>query len=135
VHDEAPSFEATDWQQIVALYDVLRVVAPSPLVHLNRARGGRQGPRAVAGLELLNELADVAELRLYYLLPSAGARVLEDLGRLCEVPDAYRLAGPGGQRCRTAYLRGRLMRLRYAGPVADVSAASDRDAHTRPWTG
>ena len=92
MHDEAPSFEATDWQQIVALYDVLRVVAPSPLVHLNRARGGRQGPRAVAGLELLNELADVAELRLYYLLPSAGARVLEDLGRLCEVPDAYRLA-------------------------------------------
>jgi predicted RNA polymerase sigma factor len=50
----------------------------------------------VAGLELLNELADVAELRLYYLLRSAGLASLEDLGRLDEAADAYRLAGPGG---------------------------------------
>jgi hypothetical protein len=49
VHDEAPSFESTDWRQIVALYDVLRAVARSPLVDLNRAVAVGVAPGPAAG--------------------------------------------------------------------------------------
>ena len=92
VHDEAPSFEATDWRQIVALYEVLRSVAPSPVVDLNRAvaLGMAHGP--AVGLKYLGELTEVSELQRYHLLPAARARFLEDLGRLEEATQAYRLA-------------------------------------------
>ena len=92
LHDEAPSFESTDWRQIVALYDVLRAVAPSPLVDLNRAVavGMARGP--AAGLAHLDKLMGVPELQRYHLLPSARARFLEELGRRDEAAQAYRQA-------------------------------------------
>ncbi len=109
VHDEAPSFEATDWLQIVALYDVLRAVAPSPLLELNRAVavGMARGP--AAGLELLDDLAQVPQLQRYHLLPAARARFLEDLGRLDEAAQAYQLALDFvGNDVERTYLRRRL---------------------------
>jgi RNA polymerase sigma-70 factor (ECF subfamily) len=109
VHDEAQSFEATDWRQIVALYEVLRAVAPSPLVELNRAVavGMARGPQA--GLDLLDELAGVPQLRRYLLLPAARARFLEALGRLDEASQAYQLALDFvGNDVERAYLRRRL---------------------------
>ena len=109
VHDEAPSFESTDWRQIVALYDVLRAVAPSSLVDLNRAVavGMARGP--AAGLALLDQLTDVPELQRYHLLPAARAQFLEDLGRLDEAAQAYRSAlDLVGNDVERAYLRDRL---------------------------
>ncbi len=57
VHDEAPDAAATDWPQVVALYDVLARVAPSPLVELNRAVAVAMRDGPAAGLALLDELA------------------------------------------------------------------------------
>ncbi|GAB3950581.1 hypothetical protein GCM10027614_51230 [Micromonospora vulcania] len=58
LHDEAPELASTDWPQVVALYDVLLGLVPSPVVALNRAAAVamRDGPGA--GLALLDELAD-----------------------------------------------------------------------------
>src|SRR4029450_5479528 len=54
VHDEAATVATTDWPQIVALYDVLRTVAPSPLVELNRAIAVAMVDGPAAGLALLD---------------------------------------------------------------------------------
>lgn len=92
LHDEAESFEATDWPQIVALYGLLQAVAPSPLVALNRAVAVSMASGPAAGLAELDSLAATAELRRFHLLHSARARLLEDLGRLDEAAAAYRAA-------------------------------------------
>nr|BFE87676.1 hypothetical protein GCM10020093_102770 [Planobispora longispora] len=65
LHDEAANVATTDWPQIVALYDVLLVLTPSPIVALNRAAAVamRDGPEA--GLALLDELAGEPRLRGY----------------------------------------------------------------------
>ncbi|MBO2464700.1 RNA polymerase sigma factor [Actinomadura violacea] len=92
LHDEAVSFDDTDWPQIVALYDVLLRIEPSPLVALNRAVAVamRDGPKA--GLVLLDDLSGAAELRRYHLFHAARADLLSRLGRRAEAADAYRAA-------------------------------------------
>ncbi len=99
VHDEAADVATTDWPQVVALYDVLADVAPSPVVTLNRAVAiaMRDGP--AAGLELLDALVADERLRGYHLLPAARADLLRRLGRRAEAAAAYREAlDAGGQR-------------------------------------
>jgi RNA polymerase sigma-70 factor, ECF subfamily len=88
VHAEAPTVEATDWSQIVALYDQLLALAPTPVVALNRAIaiGELQGP-AVA-LALVDELA----LDTYYPFHATRADLLWRLGRHPEAASAYRRA-------------------------------------------
>ncbi|HLD66238.1 MAG TPA: RNA polymerase sigma factor, partial [Pseudomonas sp.] len=83
VHAEASSAEATDWQQIVGLYDVLARLEPSPVVELNRAVaiGLAHGP--AAGLAALDAI-EAAALRGYHLLPAARADFLRRLGRRTE---------------------------------------------------
>jgi RNA polymerase sigma-70 factor (ECF subfamily) len=109
VHDEAPSYESTDWRQIVTLYDVLQAVAPSPVVDLNRAVAAGMAHGPAAGLEFLDELAEVPELHGYHLLPAARARFLEDLERFDEAAQAYRSAlDLVGNDVERAYLRNRL---------------------------
>ncbi|GGP75087.1 RNA polymerase sigma factor [Saccharothrix coeruleofusca] len=109
LHDEAPSLEATDWPQVVALYDVLLALAPSPVVALNRAVAVamRDGPRA--GLALLDELAGEPLLRDHHPYPAARADLLHRLGRHAEAAESYRealdLAGTEPER---ALLRRRL---------------------------
>ncbi len=92
LHDEAPDVASTDWPQVVALYDVLLALTPSPLVALNRAVAVamRDGPGA--GLALLDDLADAPELRGYHLLPAARGELLTRLGRTEEAATAYRAA-------------------------------------------
>jgi RNA polymerase sigma-70 factor (ECF subfamily) len=92
LHDEAADVTTTDWAQVVALYDVLQQIAPSPVVALNRAVAVamRDGPEA--GLRLLDDLADVEALRGYHLLPAARADLLRRLGRDREAAEAYRAA-------------------------------------------
>lgn len=89
LHDEAPDAAATDWQQIVALYDLLLRVSPSPVVELNRAVaiGMRDGP--AAGLKALEAL-DSPALNDYHLLPAARADLLRRQGQRRQAASAYR---------------------------------------------
>ncbi|HET9672997.1 MAG TPA: sigma-70 family RNA polymerase sigma factor [Actinomycetota bacterium] len=80
VHDEAPSAEATDWPQILALYDVLEEVSPGPVVTLNRAVALAmvEGPRA--GLALLGTLDDDGRLSHSHRLEAVRAHLLQQTG-------------------------------------------------------
>ncbi len=83
-HARARTPEETDWERIVALYDALAQLAPSPVVELNRgvAVGMAYGP--AAGLELIDELTSDPALQGYHLLPSVRGDLLRKLGRLDE---------------------------------------------------
>jgi RNA polymerase sigma-70 factor (ECF subfamily) len=113
VHDEAADVATTDWPQVVALYDVLAGVAPSPVVALNRAVAVAMRDGPVAGLELLEALATDERLRGYHLLPAARADLLRRLGRRAEAAAAYEealaLVGNGPER---AYLERRMEETR-----------------------
>ncbi len=89
VHDEAPSWDATDWGEIVGLYDLLVELWPSPVVALNRAVaiGLAFGPDA--GLAALDALATEPVLATYTYLASARADFLRRLGRTGESRAAY----------------------------------------------
>jgi RNA polymerase sigma-70 factor (ECF subfamily) len=92
VHDEAATSATTDWPQIVALYDALRSVAPSPLVDLNRAVAVSILDGPAAGLALLDTLANDPRLAGHHLLPAARADLLRQLGRAAEAAGEYRRA-------------------------------------------
>lgn len=89
VHDEAPSWDRTDWAEIVALYDVLVRIWPSPVVALNRAVavGFAEGP--AAGLAALDVLAGEPQLAGYAYLAASRADFLRSLGRIAESRTAY----------------------------------------------
>lgn len=109
LHDEADDVAATDWPQVVALYDVLMALAPSPVVALNRAVAVAMRDGPAAGLELLDGLAGEPLLRGHHPYPAARADLLRRLGRGDEAAAAYRealaLAGTEPER---ALLRHRL---------------------------
>jgi RNA polymerase sigma factor (sigma-70 family) len=88
-HAQAPSWEATDWDEIVALYEVLGSLWPSPVVALNRAVaiGFARGPEA--GLAELDGLSTEPQLAGYGYLPAARADFLRRLGRTDEARLAY----------------------------------------------
>jgi RNA polymerase sigma-70 factor (ECF subfamily) len=89
VHDEAPSWEATDWTEIVGLYDLLIRDWPSPIAALNRAVavGFAEGPEA--GLAALDALTLVPQLASYGYVGAARADMLRRLGRVTEARTAY----------------------------------------------
>jgi RNA polymerase sigma-70 factor, ECF subfamily len=80
-HARARIPEDTDWKQIVALYDALSQVMPSPVVELNRAVAVAMAFGPEAGLELVDALSDEPALRGYHLLPSVRGHLLEEVGR------------------------------------------------------
>jgi len=80
-HARARTPEATDWPQIVALYDALAQVAPSPVVALNRAVAVGMAFGPAAGLELVDALGAESALARYHWLPSVRGDLLEKLGR------------------------------------------------------
>ncbi len=92
VHATAPSFTATDWVQIVSLYDRLAQVAPSPVVEINRAvaMAMRDGP--AAGLTLIDTILARGDLADYHLAYSARADLCRRLGRTEEARAAYQQA-------------------------------------------
>jgi RNA polymerase sigma-70 factor (ECF subfamily) len=92
VHADAESASATDWDQIVGLYDVLLRVEPTPVVALNRAAavGMRDGP--AAGLALVDAILARGELANYHLAHSARADLCRRLGRSGEARAAYQRA-------------------------------------------
>ena len=81
VHAEAESAAATDWRQIVALYNQLVRIQPSPVVHLNRAVAIAERDGPAAGLAHIDALLEHGELANYYLAHSARAELYRRLGR------------------------------------------------------
>jgi RNA polymerase sigma-70 factor (ECF subfamily) len=92
VHAEAESSAVTDWRQIVALYDRLARIQPSPVVRLNRAVAiaMRDGPEA--GLTHIDAVLARGELANYYLAHSARADMYRRLGRTAEARSSYEKA-------------------------------------------
>jgi RNA polymerase sigma-70 factor (ECF subfamily) len=88
VHADAATFEETDWSQIVALYDQLLVVAPTPVVALNRAIAVGEVHGAGAALALVDKLG----LDNYYPFHAARADLLHRLGRNSEAASEYERA-------------------------------------------
>jgi RNA polymerase sigma-70 factor (ECF subfamily) len=92
VHAEAESVAATDWRQIVALYNQLVRIQPSPVVHLNRAvaLAMRDGPEA--GLKHIDAVLEHGDLANYYLAHAARADMCRRLGRTAEARFSYEKA-------------------------------------------
>ena len=92
VHAQAPTAEATDWAEIVALYDALAQPDPSPVVELNRAAAVamRDGPQA--GLALIDGILARGDLVDYHLAHSARAELCRRLGRTADARAAYERA-------------------------------------------
>ena len=92
VHAEAPTAAATDWAQIVGLYDVLRRADPSPVIELNRAAAVamRDGPEA--GLALIDGILARGDLADYHLAHSARADLCRRLRRTAEARASYERA-------------------------------------------
>jgi RNA polymerase sigma factor (sigma-70 family) len=80
VHDEAPSAEATDWPQVLALYEVLEGMADNPMVQLNRAIAVAMVHGPAAGLELLEGLGRDRRLAGHHRLDAVRAHLLERAG-------------------------------------------------------
>jgi RNA polymerase sigma-70 factor (ECF subfamily) len=92
VHGQAPRYEATDWPQIVALYDELLRVWPSPVVALNRAVAVSMVDGPAAALAVVDAVAEDGRLAGYRYLPATRADLLHRLGRHAEAAEAYREA-------------------------------------------
>ena len=112
VHDEAPSMEATDWPQIVALYGVLLQVLSNPVVELNHAVavGMAQGPQA--GLRLVDKLETDARLAQDYRLYAVRAHLQEMAGDRPRARDSYVAAAQRAPNlAQQRYLHARAERL------------------------
>ena len=92
VHAEAPNAAATDWAQIVALYDVLTRADPSPVVELNRAVAVAMRSGPLAGLTLIDAILARGDLADYHLAHSARADLCRRLGRTADARAAYKQA-------------------------------------------
>jgi RNA polymerase sigma-70 factor (ECF subfamily) len=112
VHAEAATAEATDWGRIVAIYDLLLGIEPSPVIELNRAAAlaMRDGP--AAGLALIDALLSRGELAEYQPAHAARAELCRRLGRAAEAAESYRRAlALTRQDAARRYLERRLAEL------------------------
>jgi len=111
VHSDAPLAAATDWEQILRLYDQLLVVAPSPVVALNRAVAVAELDGPAAALALVDDL-DSSNLDRYYLFHAIRADLLRRLGRRAEADAAYDTAitqtGNAAERAHLALAKQQL---------------------------
>jgi len=91
-HARARTADETDWARIVAIYDALAQVTPSPVVELNRAMAVSMAFGPAAGLELVDELVGEPTLKLYHFLPSVRGDLLVRLGRFDEARTEFERA-------------------------------------------
>jgi len=111
-HAEAPTAAATDWNRIVATYDLLLGVEPSPVIELNRAAAVAMRDGPAAGLALIDALLGRGELAGYQPAHAARAELCRRLGRNAEAQAAYRLAiGLTQQGAARRFLERRLAEL------------------------
>ncbi|HEV7610554.1 MAG TPA: RNA polymerase sigma factor [Steroidobacteraceae bacterium] len=107
-HARARTPEETDWARIVALYDALSQLMPSPVVELNRAVAVSMAFGPAAALELVDALTSESRLKGYHLLPSVRGDLLEKLGRFEEARMEFSRAAGLAQNARErALLLGR----------------------------
>jgi RNA polymerase sigma-70 factor (ECF subfamily) len=92
VHAQAPVAAATDWAQIVGLYDLLLQANPSPVVELNRAVAVAMRDGPAAGLELIDAIFARGDLGKYHLAHSARADLCRRLGRTADARASYERA-------------------------------------------
>ena len=112
LHDEAPSVDATDWPQIVALYEVLMRLAGGPVVSLNHAVAVAMARGPQAGLALLAELAAGGELAADHRLAAVRAHLLEMSGDRTAAREAYKAAArQAANLVQQRYLHTRAARL------------------------
>jgi len=113
VHAEADSSAGTDWRQIVALYNQLVRIQPSPVVHLNRAVAIAMCDGPDAGLRHIEEIMDQGDLGSYYLAHSARAEMYRQLGRTAEARASYKKAlALTQQEPERQFLRERIRQLK-----------------------
>jgi RNA polymerase sigma factor (sigma-70 family) len=91
-HARARTPEETDWAGIVALYEALGLIAPSPVVELNHAVAVAMAFGPAAGLEIIDELLSEPSLKAYHLLPSVRGDLLRKLGRFDEAQAEFERA-------------------------------------------
>lgn len=112
LHAEAPTAAATDWAEIVALYDVLARVEPTPVVQLNRAVAVAMRDGPAAGLAQIDTLLEHGELADYHLAHAARADLCRRLGRVDDARAAYAQAiSLARQDAERAFLQDRLAAL------------------------
>jgi RNA polymerase sigma-70 factor (ECF subfamily) len=92
VHANAPSTDATDWGEIVGLYDALLRVEPSPVVELNRAVALAMRDGAAAGLAVVDAILARGDLEDYHLAHAARADLCRRLGRTAQARASYERA-------------------------------------------
>jgi RNA polymerase sigma factor (sigma-70 family) len=91
-HARARTADETEWARIVALYEALAQIAPSPVVELNRAVAIAMVFGPAAGLEIIDALASEPSLKTYHLLPSVRGDLLRKLGRFAEARTEFERA-------------------------------------------
>jgi RNA polymerase sigma-70 factor, ECF subfamily len=124
LYAEAPTYDETDWPQIIALYDRLAVVWPSPIVALNRAVPLAMVAGPAAALAEVDRLERDGRLSGYQYLPAIKADLLSRLGRAGEAADAYRQAlALAANEAERAFLIGQLAGLL---AVAGAGVGDDR---------
>jgi RNA polymerase sigma-70 factor (ECF subfamily) len=112
VHADADSFEGTDWHQILALYDQLLAMTPTPVVALNRAIALAEVAGPGAALDILDGL----DLVDYHLFHAARADLLRRLGRHDEASRVYaRAAALAASDAERTFLRERVESMRATG--------------------
>ena len=117
VHAEAPSGAATDWTQIVGLYDVLARADSSPVIELNRAAAVAMRDGPAAGLTLIDAILSRGDLADYHLAHSARAELCRRLGRTAEARASYeRALGLTRQEPERRFIERRLWELRPPAP-------------------
>ena len=92
VHAEAPTADATDWGEIVGLYDVLWRMDPSPVIELNRAVAVAMRAGPAAGLELVEGILARGDLKEYRFAHAARAELCRRLGRLADARESFERA-------------------------------------------
>ena len=92
VHAQAPSSAATDWAQIVRLYDMLMRSNPSPVVELNRAVAVAMRNNPLAGLDLVDAILKRGDLQTYHLAHAVRADLCRRLGQTAEARTSYQRA-------------------------------------------
>jgi RNA polymerase sigma-70 factor (ECF subfamily) len=116
VHDSAVVAAATDWPEILSLYDALVAAAPTPVVELNRAVAVAMVQGPAAGLAIMDRLAGEGQLESYAYLHSARADLLRRLGRRDEARSAYeRAAVLTSNAAERAFLARRLAEVATTG--------------------
>ena len=115
VHGEATTANQTDWPQIVALYDLLMRLEPTPIVELNRAVAVAMRDGPAEGLLLIDTIVQQGQLADYHHVHSARADLLRRLGRTSEAIEAYeRALNLNAQDTERRFLSRRIAELRGA---------------------